>query len=144
MALWPCLEGGCGEHGRCLQYFSAGLIYAACVCYGGHAGWACSDDGGAVSSGAALAAVLLLTLSNLLFVPAVVLAYRRRFYPQCLMYTATTLFSTVRLLVSSASAVECSVFCYFFVLLFIDFHSYSSSGSIHSLNRYVVIIDRCK
>lgn len=36
ISLSPCQEGACGPHGRCVQYFSAGLIYSTCVCSSGN------------------------------------------------------------------------------------------------------------
>lgn len=93
ISLSPCQEGACGPHGRCIQYFSAGLIYSTCVCSSGFAGWSCSDGTNALSQTILLASLLILTLSNLFFVPAIVLAFRRGFYPQCMMYTGTMLFS---------------------------------------------------
>ena len=39
--------------------------------------------------------MLLLCLSNFLFLPAIVLAFRRKFYSQCTLYTLTMVFSTV-------------------------------------------------
>ena len=95
IALWPCLGSSCGPYGRCVQYFSAGLIYSACVCHSGYTGWACTDDREAMSTSLLIASVLVLTLSNLSFIPAIVLAFHRRFYPQCMMYFLTMIFSTV-------------------------------------------------
>ena len=43
-----------------------------------------------------LVATLLLTLSNVAFLPSVVLALHRRFYTEAFVYAATMCFSTVR------------------------------------------------
>ncbi|XP_046643981.1 transmembrane protein 8B-like [Daphnia pulicaria] len=94
ISLSPCKEGACGPHGRCIQYFSAGLIYSACVCSSGFAGWSCSDGSNALSTAILLTSVLLLTLSNLFFIPAIFLAFRRGFYSQCLLYFVTMFFSS--------------------------------------------------
>lgn len=64
----------------------------------GFAGWSCSDDTNALSTAILLTSVLLLTLSNLFFIPAIVLSFRRGFYSQCLLYLVTMFFSTVILL----------------------------------------------
>ncbi|XP_057371417.1 transmembrane protein 8B-like [Daphnia carinata] len=94
VSLSPCKEGACGPHGRCIQYFSAGLIYSACVCSSGFAGWSCSDGTNALSTTILLSSVLLLTLSNLFFIPAIILAFRRGFYSQCMLYFVTMFFSS--------------------------------------------------
>lgn len=65
------------------------------VCITGYAGWGCTDDSDALSNAILLASVLLLTTSNLFFIPAIILALRRGFYPQALMYFTTMFFSSV-------------------------------------------------
>lgn len=127
ISLSPCKEGACGPHGRCIQYFSAGLIYSACVCSSGKivfpskkfkkeikakktekatiqrkfcnlegfGGWSCSDGTNALSTTILLTSVLLLTLSNLFFIPAIALGFRRGFYSQCMLYFVTMFFSSV-------------------------------------------------
>jgi len=94
ISICACQEESCGPNGRCSRYFSAGLIYSACACSNGYSGWACSDDSNALSYSVLIASVLLLTLSNLFFIPSIVLAYRCKYYPQCLIYLSAMFFST--------------------------------------------------
>lgn len=61
----------------------------------GYAGWGCTDASHATSDFQLLLGTLLLTISNVLFAPAVVLALRRRFYTEALVYAFTMFFSTV-------------------------------------------------
>lgn len=130
ISLSPCKEGACGPHGRCVQYFSAGLIYSACVCSSGNefykilktegiienyyligfAGWSCSDGTNALSTTILLTSVLLLTLSNLFFIPAIILAFRRGFYSQCLLYFATMFFSSVITTIPKIMCTCCNTF----------------------------------
>ena len=61
----------------------------------GYRGWGCTDSYEAVPNWELLLATLLLTLSNLFFFPAVILAIKRRFFAEALIYTFTMFFSTV-------------------------------------------------
>ena len=35
ISMSSCQEGTCGSNGRCISYFSSGLIYSTCVCSNG-------------------------------------------------------------------------------------------------------------
>lgn len=61
----------------------------------GYRGWGCTDDKKAISSTELLLGTLLLTLSNLFFIPAIVVALRRKFFTEALLYASTMFFSTV-------------------------------------------------
>ena len=64
----------------------------------GYRGYGCTDDSVAKTHGQQLEEALLLTMSNLLFTPAIILAIYRRFYVEALVYFYTMFMSTVRLI----------------------------------------------
>lgn len=61
----------------------------------GWRGWGCTDASAAQSFGRQLAAALLLTLSNLSFLPAIVVAILRCYITEASVYIFTMFFSTV-------------------------------------------------
>ncbi|XP_013784143.2 transmembrane protein 8B-like isoform X2 [Limulus polyphemus] len=85
----PCILGKCGDHGKCYQYISGGFIFSTCVCSAGWQGWGCTDSRHALSYGQLLQAVLLLTLSNIFFIPAIVLAFYRHYYIEGIVFFLT-------------------------------------------------------
>ncbi|XP_033116292.1 post-GPI attachment to proteins factor 6-like isoform X2 [Anneissia japonica] len=91
--LTPCIKG-CGKYGNCYVSYDAGLSYAYCACKYGYRGWGCTDDSEAWSRTYFLVQVLLLTLSNLFFIPSIILAVYRRFFPEAIVYFCTMFFST--------------------------------------------------
>ncbi|KAM7286844.1 transmembrane protein 8B isoform X2 [Ixodes scapularis] len=84
-----CLNQKCGLFGRCFQYISGGIIFSSCYCSSGYRGWGCTDSTEAQSYNHMLIELLLLTLSNLFFLPAILLAVIRRHFLEALVYTAT-------------------------------------------------------
>ncbi|KAI5616122.1 transmembrane protein 8A [Silurus asotus] len=60
----------------------------------GWLGWSCSDGSSALSFSRQLAAVLLLTLSNLLFIPPIAVALYRGYHAEAIVYLFTMFFST--------------------------------------------------
>uniref|UniRef100_H3CR09 Post-glycosylphosphatidylinositol attachment to proteins 6 n=1 Tax=Tetraodon nigroviridis TaxID=99883 RepID=H3CR09_TETNG len=88
-----CVED-CGTYGECRLLRSYSYLYAACVCKAGWSGWGCTDDSTAQSFARQLAAALLLTLSNLSFLPAIVVAVVRCYITEASVYIFTMFFST--------------------------------------------------
>lgn len=89
----PCLHG------------ALGCQIQACLIYSlpswdshptGWRGWGCTDSEDAPTYGFQLLSTLLLCLSNLMFLPPVVLAIRSRYVLEAAVYTFTMFFSTVR------------------------------------------------
>uniref|UniRef100_A0A8B9NEK1 Post-glycosylphosphatidylinositol attachment to proteins 6 n=1 Tax=Accipiter nisus TaxID=211598 RepID=A0A8B9NEK1_9AVES len=91
--LTPCFND-CGPYGQCSLLRRHGYLYAGCSCKAGWAGWSCTDDTKAQSVGAQNLATLLLTLSNLMFLPAIAVAVYRYYLVEASVYTYTMFFST--------------------------------------------------
>lgn len=89
----PCLAGRCGRYGRCYHYMSGGFVFSSCLCSKGYRGWDCTEDSQVPSSVSILMAMLLLTLSNLLFIPSVYFAIRRKYYTEGIIYFFAMFFS---------------------------------------------------
>ncbi|XP_076352978.1 post-GPI attachment to proteins factor 6-like isoform X1 [Tachypleus tridentatus] len=111
----------CGDNGFCQLHHFRQFYFSSCHCQGGWKGWGCTDDSGAVSSSLMLMKTLLLTLSNLFFIPAIVLAFRRKFYTEAILYTLTMFFS----IFYHACDVDMFSYCLmkYNVLQFCDFYS---------------------
>ncbi|KAM4605472.1 post-GPI attachment to proteins factor 6 isoform 3-T3 [Polymixia lowei] len=88
-----CVED-CGTYGECRLLRSYSYLYSACVCKAGWSGWGCTDDSTALSYSRQVTAALLLTLSNLLFLPPIVVAARRCYITEASVYLFTMFFST--------------------------------------------------
>ncbi|XP_059200931.1 post-GPI attachment to proteins factor 6 [Centropristis striata] len=88
-----CVED-CGTYGECRLLRSYSYLYAACVCKAGWSGWGCTDDSTAQSYCRQLTATMLLTFSNLAFLPAIVVAIRRWYITEASVYLFTMFFST--------------------------------------------------
>ncbi|XP_069665910.1 post-GPI attachment to proteins factor 6 [Haliaeetus albicilla] len=91
--LTPCFND-CGPYGQCSLLRRHGYLYAGCSCKAGWGGWSCTDDTKAQSVGAQNLATLLLTLSNLMFLPAIAVAVYRYYLVEASVYTYTMFFST--------------------------------------------------
>uniref|UniRef100_A0A8C9F5R1 Post-glycosylphosphatidylinositol attachment to proteins 6 n=1 Tax=Pavo cristatus TaxID=9049 RepID=A0A8C9F5R1_PAVCR len=91
--LTPCFND-CGPYGQCSLLRRHGYLYAGCSCKAGWSGWSCTDDTKAQSVGAQNLATLLLTLSNLMFLPAIAVAVYRYYLVEASVYTYTMFFST--------------------------------------------------
>ena len=74
----------CGDHGICATVHKGNHRLSSCTCSAGFAGWTCEDGSNALPRVKLLIGTLLLTMSNLAFLPAVLLAVRYR-YVICLI-----------------------------------------------------------
>ncbi|XP_028328605.1 post-GPI attachment to proteins factor 6 isoform X2 [Gouania willdenowi] len=88
-----CVED-CGTYGECRLLRSYTYLYSACVCKAGWNGWGCTDGSTAQSYGRQLTATLLLTLSNLFFLPAIAVAIKCWYITEASVYIFTMFFST--------------------------------------------------
>uniref|UniRef100_A0A4W3ITF9 EGF-like domain-containing protein n=1 Tax=Callorhinchus milii TaxID=7868 RepID=A0A4W3ITF9_CALMI len=91
--LSPCI-GDCGTYGECRLLRAQGYLYAACSCKAGWDGWSCTDDTNAQSYKIQLLATLLLTLSNLMFLPPIAIAIHRYYFVEASVYIFNMFFST--------------------------------------------------
>lgn len=90
----PCVAGRCGRNGRCYHYMSGGFVFSTCLCLRNYRGWDCTEDSQVPSSLSLLVASLMLTLSNLLFIPSIYFAIRREYYTESVIYFFAMFFST--------------------------------------------------
>ncbi|EDS41525.1 conserved hypothetical protein [Culex quinquefasciatus] len=90
----PCVAGRCGRFGRCYHYMSGGFVFSTCLCLRNYRGWDCTEDSQVPSSASILLASLMLTLSNLLFLPSIFFAIRRGYYTESIIYFFAMFFST--------------------------------------------------
>jgi hypothetical protein len=93
----PCdhrpLRDACGGGGRgvCATNHKGSYTFSACACAPGYRGWFCDRPDPATANNETK--TLLLTLSNFFFIPAILLAWRKRLYGQGLVYLSTMIFS---------------------------------------------------
>ncbi|KFB45996.1 AGAP002672-PA-like protein [Anopheles sinensis] len=89
----PCVAGRCGRFGRCYHYMSGGFVFSTCLCLRNYRGWDCTEDSQVPSSASILLASLMLTLSNLLFLPSIFFAVRRGYHSEAIIYFFAMFFS---------------------------------------------------
>ena len=77
-----------------LEYISW-LISISLDIISGYKGWACNDDSNVNFNTSTLLMTLILTISNVFFLPAVYVAVKRCYYAEGLIYFSTMLFSTL-------------------------------------------------
>jgi hypothetical protein len=94
-----CTKQQCGAYGVCRIMTSQQNVFSTCSCIAGYRGYGCTDDTHAYIS-KNLSSVLFLTLSNLMFIPPIVLAIYRHLYIEALVYFFNMFFSTVSLIFS--------------------------------------------
>ncbi|XP_042228879.1 transmembrane protein 8B-like isoform X2 [Homarus americanus] len=92
----PCVFAGespCGNNGLCQETHRGMFFFTSCVCTAGWRGWGCEDGGSAQGWTSVLTGLCLLTLSNIFFLPPIIIAARRHLYSQALLFTATMIAS---------------------------------------------------
>jgi len=82
------------KQGSCYLYRADDVLFNACHCKAGWLGIACTDGRNALSYDEQLVRTLLLTMSNIMFVPCVLLAMWRGFYTEALVYFFVCFMST--------------------------------------------------
>ncbi|RXG61843.1 Transmembrane protein 8B [Armadillidium vulgare] len=118
----PCVYAGeepCGTHGVCQETHRGMFFFSSCICQEGWQGWGCHNGQYAQTWPSFLSSICLLTLSNIFFLPPILLAAKWRFYSQALLFTATMIASVFY------HACDSEVFSYcltrYEVLQFTDF-----------------------
>ncbi|XP_053555610.1 transmembrane protein 8B [Bombina bombina] len=91
--LSPCINE-CGSYGQCKLLRTNNYLYAACECRAGWSGWGCTDNAQAFTYSFQLLSTLLLCLSNLMFLPPVLIALRSHYLLEASVYIFTMFFST--------------------------------------------------
>ncbi|CAH1785962.1 unnamed protein product, partial [Owenia fusiformis] len=89
-----CYDNGCSKYGYCYIYRSGVFPFSSCSCSSGWRGYGCTDGKYAREPNRQLLGTLLLTLSNLFFIPAICLSVYRRFYVEAFVYMFNMFFST--------------------------------------------------
>ncbi|KAJ8305318.1 hypothetical protein KUTeg_015863 [Tegillarca granosa] len=72
------------------------LMVLPLILFLGWRGFGCTDGSNAVSESVALIAVLMLTISNLFFIPGILIALRRGYYVEAFVYLYNMFFSTIK------------------------------------------------
>ncbi|XP_028561801.2 post-GPI attachment to proteins factor 6 [Podarcis muralis] len=90
--LSPCFDN-CGTYGQC-SLLGRSYPYAGCSCKAGWSGWSCTEDTKAQPVGTQILATLLLTLSNLFFLPAIAVALYHYHLVEASVYAFNMFFST--------------------------------------------------
>jgi len=98
VTLSGCINN-CGEkegRGNCQTFYSqGGVLMSSCRCKAGYQGIACSDASESMSLEVQLLELLLLTLSNLFFLPAIMISLHRRYWQEAIVFTIAMGCSTV-------------------------------------------------
>jgi hypothetical protein len=118
-----CTADNCGRFGSCYNYMSGGFIFSTCVCRHGYIGWGCTDDSKVTSLKELLVAALLLTISNVFFIPAIIMATRQKYYTEAFVYACTMFFSTFYHACDAGEDVYSYCLMRLNVLQFCDFYS---------------------
>jgi hypothetical protein len=98
MTMVGCVDE-CGEYegrGECQTYYTQGnVIMSSCTCKAGYNGISCSNDENYMSVSLQLLEMLLLTMSNLFFLPAIIIGLYRRYWQETVVYIIAMATSTM-------------------------------------------------
>ena len=75
------------KYGSCTVYRSDAVLFSACQCKADRLGIACNDGRNALNYYRQLMRSLILSLSNLFFIPCIALAISEKYYSEALMYS---------------------------------------------------------
>ncbi|XP_044017374.1 transmembrane protein 8B-like, partial [Aphidius gifuensis] len=87
----------CGKNGVCQETHRDGTFihYTSCNCFGGYKGWACTDDKYVKQYNYTLLSSMTLIISNIFFIPSILLSIKRKLYTESLVYISTMIFSSI-------------------------------------------------
>lgn len=91
----PCVKGTCGKNGRCVNLLADGYVFTACACLNNYKGFDCSDGSDATPIWQLILEMLFLILSNAFMIPCILLAYRRKYYIESIVYASVLVFSAL-------------------------------------------------
>ncbi|XP_022910673.1 post-GPI attachment to proteins factor 6 [Onthophagus taurus] len=92
---YPCVPGECANNGKCLFMVSEGIVFSTCLCANKYKGYDCSDGSRATPYGMLVLEMTLLVISNVAFIPAAYIAYKRQYYVEAIVYFSTFFFSSL-------------------------------------------------
>lgn len=81
-----CEDSKCQNGGKCRTVMKGPFVMSYCYCLAGSRGITCSDESNMLSRPIQMLYTLLLTLSNLAFIPAIVISFKRWRYMECIIY----------------------------------------------------------
>lgn len=96
IGITPCIDEcqSSKYQGNCESYQTNAIKFASCNCKAGWAGIGCTDGRKALTYAQQLTMTLLLTLSNIIFLPCTILAIKRKFYTEAAVYFFVAFFSS--------------------------------------------------
>jgi hypothetical protein len=88
--------GSYEDRGYCRTYLTPGNIWlSTCTCKAGYEGESCSSDVNSMLVSEQLMELLLLTLSNIFFLPAVIVSLYRRYWTEAVLFIFTMFISAM-------------------------------------------------
>ncbi|XP_074601169.1 uncharacterized protein LOC141855152 [Brevipalpus obovatus] len=93
---YACSDKDCGRHGKCHLITRDGLTLSMCSCTSGWKGLDCEDNSTALDEQEIFLQFLLLTVSNIVFIPVLILALYRQLFTEAFLYLIASIFSVLR------------------------------------------------